>query len=164
MAKKKTSAGGTKSAAIREVLEAHPKAGLAEIKKQLGAKGVTASDALINKLKYDRKRGGAAKSRRRKSSVSKADAIRQKYDEMGHDARPRDIIAALHSDGVKVTSAQVSMLRSKIASNGKSTARPRTAGTVPFEHLLAAKQLAERLGGVEKARQAVDSFAKLMGA
>jgi hypothetical protein len=82
---------------------------------------------------------------------------------MGHSARPRDVIAALKKQGVKVTSAQVSTLRRKSSANGAHR-RGDAAGVVSLAHLLAAKQLAERLGGIPVARQALDSLARLIEA
>ena len=160
MAKKKPSEHVNKSDAIRAVLATHPNATVKEIRTKIEAKGIKASDALINKLKYDRK--GSGKSATKKRGASKADAIRNMFDEMGLDARPRDVIAALKKQGVTVTSAQVSMLRSKLGSNGAP--RPKAGQAVPYEHLLAAKQLADRLGGVDKARNALESFASLVRA
>lgn len=163
MAKKKPASAASKSDSVRDVLAAKPNATVKEIKAELDARGVAVSIALINKLKYDRKRGTKAKkTRRSRSGVSKADAIRAKFEQLGYDARPRDVIAALKSEGVKVTSAQVSMLRAKLSANGKPAKAAISASSVPFEHLVAAKQLADRLGGVNKARAALESFAKLV--
>ncbi len=163
MAKKKsTSRAASKSDAIREVLAGQPKAPTKQIKAKLEAKGVKASEALINKVKYDRKRSPGNKSRGtrgRSPEVSKADAIRDMFNKMGRDARPRDIIAALKSKGIVVTSAQVSTLRNKMTPNGQAS---RADGPVAYEHLLAAKQLAQRLGGIEEARRALDGFARLI--
>lgn len=163
MAKKKPASSTSKSDSIREVLAAKPNATVKEIKAELDARGISASIALINKLKYDRKRGAKSKKTgRARGGVSKADAIRAKFDQLGADARPRDIIASLKSEGIKVTSAQVSMLRAKLSKNGKASKAIVVASSVPFEHLVAAKQLADRLGGINKARAALESFAKLV--
>ena len=163
MAKKKPAKPASKSDSIREVLAAKPTASVKEIKAELDARGVAASIALINKLKYDGQRGAKSqKPRRARGGVSKADAIRAKFEQLGFDARPRDIIAALKTEGVKVTSAQVSMLRAKLAKNGKPAKSVAIASSVPFEHLVAAKQLADRLGGIQEARAALESFAKLV--
>lgn len=160
MAKKKTPRSASKSDAIREVLANQPKAPTKEIKAKLASKGVKASDALINKIKYGRKTSSSkAKNGRARSGGSKADAIREMFNEMGADARPRDIIAALKGKGIVVTSAQVSTLRNKLGSNGVGKI---AGGPVAYEHLLAAKQLAERLGGIDEARRALDSFARLV--
>jgi len=164
LAKKKAAAPAvSKSDAVREVLASQPKAPTKEVKAKLEAKGVKASEALINKIKYGRKAApGKKRGGSRTAAGSKADAIRGMFDQMGLDARPRDVIAALKASGVTVTSAQVSTLRSKLTTNGHSTGKV-VGGAVAFEHLLAAKQLAERLGGVEAARRALDSFARLVG-
>ena len=164
MAKKKSAAGtASKSDAIRGVLAASPSANLQEIKEKLRAKGVKASDALINKIKYGRGRRGKKGRNRRAAGISKAEAITSMFERMGHDARPRDVIGALAKKGLKVTSAQVSTLRRKLSANGRQR-RPAAATVVSLEHLLAAKQLAERLGGIRVARQAIDSLARLVEA
>ena len=67
----------------------------------------------------------------------------------------------LAARGIVVSSAHVSTLRKSISSNGKSH-RSGPASSVSFDHLLAAKNLAERLGGIEVARQALANLAKLM--
>lgn len=166
MAKKKSTTGvASKSDAIREVIAARPNATLKEIKAKLQASGVKASDALINKIKYGRNRSGGQKIAprgKRSSGVSKADAIRNMFGEMGRNARPRDIVAALKTRGIVVSSAQVSMLRGKLPRNGSAAAK--TTATVSFDHLLAAKHLVQRLGGIERARTALDSLARLVEA
>jgi hypothetical protein len=157
--KKSTAATVSKSDAIREVLAARPKASVKDVQASLGQKGIKASDALVNKIKYRRKSSKRPRrGEKNGSSASKADAIRGMFEKMGRNARPRDIIAALKARGVVVTSAQVSTLRRKAPRAGAF------AGSVPYEHLLAAKALAERLGGIEKARQALNDFAKLVEA
>ncbi len=161
MAKKKSSSGGvSKSDAIHAVLAAQPTAGVKEVKSKLEAKGIKASNSLINKIRYARKPARPRKATRGKSGTSKADAIRAMFKQLGSDARPRDVIAALKQQGVRVTSAQVSMLRGKAHKNGAARVQAGTA--VSYDHLVAAKQLADRLGGVEKARRALESFAKLV--
>jgi uncharacterized protein YneF (UPF0154 family) len=166
LGKKKSNARvATKSDAIRKVIAAQPEATLKEIKTKLQSRGVKASDALVNKIKYGRKRAGTKRARggrQNNSGVSKADAIRNMFAEMGRNARPRDVIAALKKRGVVVTSAQVSTLRRKLPKNGSPHAR--TAGSVSLDHLLAAKQLAERLGGIHVAREAINSLARLVEA
>lgn len=168
MAKTKTrSKGGSKSEAIREVLKKHPKASVKEVQAALHERGIKASDALVNKIKYGRNRNGAAKksSRRGKgrSGVNKAEAIRGAWGELGASARPRDVIALLASRRIAVSSAQVSTLR-------KSALRKRAAATtgavhaIPLDHLLAAKGLAARLGGIENAQQALADLARVLKA
>jgi hypothetical protein len=163
LAKKKPPAGTVnKSDVIRKIIAAQPGATRSQIQAKLQERGVKASDALINKIKYHRNDAASkktGKAGRNGVHSSKADAIRSTFAEMGVAARSRDIIASLKSRGIVVTSAQVSTLRRKFRDGSyKAT----TSATVPLEHLRAAKELAQRLGGLEQARQALDSFASLM--
>ncbi len=163
MAKKRSAdKAGTKSDVIRAILKEHPKATVKEIQSELTSRGVKASVALVNKVKYGR--GSSKKKAGRRShagKLSKASAIRAAWEKLGHSARPRDVIAALAARGVAVSSAQVSMLRKSLLGNGRSEAAS-SAMSVSLDHLLAAKALAHRLGGIEPARQALASLAKLM--
>ncbi|MBI3838140.1 MAG: hypothetical protein HY288_09445 [Planctomycetia bacterium] len=167
MAKKQASAkGANKSDTIREILSRQPKATVKEIKVGLQERGVKASDALINKIKQGRNRSkaGAKKSRARRnetSPISKADAIRGMLRELGVKARPRDVILALATRGVVVSSAQVSGVR-KTLSRHRNSPAGRVAGSVSLDHLMAAKVLAKRLGGIEIAQHALASLAKIM--
>jgi hypothetical protein len=68
----------------------------------------------------------------------------------------------LASRRIRVTSAQVSMLRKSAARNGSGQAA--SVHAIPLDHLMAAKILASRLGGIESAQQALASLAKLMRA
>jgi hypothetical protein len=152
----------SKSSTIREILKGRPTATAKEIQAELKVRGVKASDALVNKIKYGRNgTAGEKKSGPRGgSSTSKADAIRAAWGELGMNARPRDVISALAKRGVAVSSAQVSTLR-------KSMPRRRNAGGVhassaSFDHLLAAKHLAERMGGIEAAQAALANLARLV--
>ena len=145
------------------MLKANSKANVKEVQAVLKERGVKASDALVNKVKYGR--NGAARKPGKKSKggakVNKAEAIRGAWSELGSDARPRDVIALLALRRVKVSSAQVSTLRKSAV--GRRNAGS-AAGVVPFEHLVAAKALAARLGGIEHARQALNNLARLLEA
>ncbi len=154
--------GANKSDVIREILKQQPKATVKEVRAALQERGVKSSDALINKIKYGRKhKPGAKKTRKGRGSnshVNKADAIRTAWSELGASARPRDIIATLASRGVAVSSAQVSTLRNQQPKRGAAS----MVHSVSLEHLVAAKELADRVGGIDVARQALASLAKLM--
>ena len=68
------------------------------------------------------------------------------------EASAKEIVAALAAQRTRVTAAQVY--------NVKSTqAKPKTGR---YETLLQAKKLADALGGIDKARQALDVLAKLI--
>ena len=164
MAKKKSTAKAPrKSDVIRDILKSQPKANVKEIRVALQARGVKASDALINKIKYGRTPARRKKSRagrRDNSHGTKADAIRSMFRKLGAKARSRDVVAALAARGMVVSSAQVSTLRKKIRHSGP--AAPATADSVSYDHLLAAKSLAQRVGGISIAQRALDSLAKLI--
>ncbi len=162
MAKKKPATpNANRSDVIREIFKAQPKATIKEVRSALEARGVKASDALINKIKY-RRPGTSGKARAAKNGSghgSKADAIRTMFDQLGASARPRDVVAALAQRGIKVTSAQVSTLRKAARRPGHASV---AVGGVSFEHLVAAKSLSERLGGIDRARQALEHLARLI--
>jgi arginine repressor len=90
--------------------------------------------------------------------------------------RPRDVLAALAEQGIDVSRAQISAVlagmgmrrrrrrRGKVVANGNAAAAYATAATSPaltLQSLLAAKRLADQLGSVDAAKQAVDALAKL---
>lgn len=162
MAKKKSTATAPrKSDVIREILRSQPKATVKEVRVALQERGVKASDALINKIKYGRKRAAGKKSQagRNGSHGTKADAIRAMFGQMGVKARARDVVAALAARGVVVTPAQVSTLRNKVPRRPAAAA---TASAVSYDHLLAAKSLAQQLGGINAAQRALEGLAKLI--
>lgn len=162
MAKKKPATPvANRSDVIREILKAQPKASVKEVRAALESRGVKASDALINKIKYGRAgtQGKKRAAKGRKGHGSKADAIRTMFDQMGASARPRDVVAALAERGIKVTSAQVSTLRKALRRTGRAST---AIGSVSFDHLVAAKSLAERLGGIENARHALEQLSRLI--
>jgi hypothetical protein len=101
-----------------------------------------------------------------KQIISKSDAIREVLAKQP-GATVNEIAAALKSRRVKASVALISKIKygQKPAKRGGKRGRPTANGsmhTVSLEHLLAAKHLAEKLGGVEAAREALASFAKLM--
>ena len=117
---KSASKNGNKSDAIREIFKKRTNASVKEVQTALHSRGIKASDALINKLKYGRGTNGAvkksAKGRKRGAKVNKAEAIRGAWGELGVSSRPRDVIALLASRRIIVTSAQVSTLRKSAGS------------------------------------------------
>lgn len=130
--------------------------------------------------------GGPGRGRGRKSAAvlnngsaggTKADAIRQMAGTMERPVRPRDLVAAMAAQGVQVSPAQVSqVLRGmgmrrrrrggrRVAREGATTARQTAASStsrsISLDSLIAAKKLADQLGGVDAAKQAVDALARL---
>lgn len=106
---------------------------------------------------------------------SKAKMIERKFHSMGKGTRPRDVIVALAAEGVSVTSSQVSTVRSEMRNRRKVRAMEAALGSAPaansragtggaalqFGDLLAAKQLADRLGGIESLRSALAALDQL---
>ena len=116
MAKQPARGWLSKSDAIRQYLYEHPDARPTEIVAALEAQGILVSSALASKFKYPRpsvkqRYDGAAKAARRAPGPSpagdKAAAIRAEIDRHGQRFRPRDVIAALASQGVEVSLAEL---------------------------------------------------------
>jgi len=104
-----------------------------------------------------RKAGGASKSK----------AIRD-YKAAHSDAGPTAIAEALTKEGTKVSPQFVSTVLSNARKKGRKGRRGRRGGKAAganssLRQLLAAKRLAARLGGIDAARQALDTLAKLLG-
>jgi hypothetical protein len=189
MAKKSTKEGASKSELTRQYVAKNPNAGPKEIVAGLKAGGVDVSVALASKIKYDRsKKGGANKGRGKMTSGraaaasangtsergNKAEAIRQAAKSLGKKVRPRDIIAMLKEQDIKVSSAQVSTTLKSMGMRrtrrGRNPASDGVAGasrapsrfeSVTIEDLIAAKKLVNQLGSVEAASQAISALARL---
>jgi hypothetical protein len=164
LAKTKAAAkSANRSDVIREILKKNPNANVAAVQEKLAARGVKASNALINKIKYGRG-SGVKKSKGRKGrngGINKADAIRGAWAEVGVGGRPRDVIALLASRGITVASAQVSTLRKSVGKKSSRAPLSRVQ-SVPFEHMVLAKDLAAKLGGIEQAQQALNNLSRLL--
>jgi len=115
-----------------------------------------------------------AKRKSRKDGPSKSQLIRDYMDANPGDG-PQAVAAALKSShGITVTPQFVSTIKSnakrKKGRRGRKPGRPAaaTAGSsaggskVSMEVLMAAKRFAQQLGGVGKAKAAVDTLAKLL--
>lgn len=107
-----------------------------------------------------------ARGGRSSSGVNKAQEIRDQFAALGADARPKDVIAALTAKGVKVSSAQVSNIKSKLGGKrrgkpGRKPAHSSSNGAVSLAALLDAKRLAQKMGGVEAAKRALDVLVRL---
>jgi hypothetical protein len=159
--KKAVTTAPRKSDVIREIIKSRSKATIKEIRAELDRRGVEASDALINKIKYGRRTVGDKSAARKRGKIErggKAAAIRGAFAEMGRDARARDIVARLAGRGIAVSPAQVSTLRKTLSRHDIASAQ---AHSVSLAQLLAAKQLAAQLGGIQAAQRALDSLAQL---
>ena len=126
---------------------------------------------------------------KRSEGPNKSAAIRE-YLDSNPAAKPREIVDALKAQGVEVTPAFVSTIKSKSGSGSgpkkrrgrparaaaatpartrRTTSRPAgrraaaSSDSVSVDSLIRAKKLAEELGGVEKARAALSALEKITG-
>lgn len=124
---------------------------------------------------------------KRSSGPNKSAAIRE-YLDKNPEAKPREIVDALKAQGVDVTPAFVSTIKSKsggAAAPKKRRGRPARAASAPrtqratsqpaagraasandkvsVDSLIRAKKLAQELGGVDKARAALSALEKITG-
>jgi len=93
----------------------------------------------------------------------KTKAIRE-YLAEHPDAAPKEVVAALSTRRIRVTSQQVSTLRARMsggAANGAGRPTAKGKETVQFQNLIAAKRAAERAGGIDQLSQAMAVLAQL---
>ncbi len=101
-----------------------------------------------------------------RKSMNKSQAIRE-YLASNPQATPSVIQQELQRQGVKVGYSLISQVKYKGGSARKATRgggrrRGRTPGGVSIEELIGAKQIADRLGGVDRAKQALNMLEKLL--
>lgn len=171
MAKAKTK-GPNRSELIRRYIAKHPEQGPKDIRAGMKSEGVNVSMSLVSAVKYKRATVGA-KKRRAKAAAngesSKADQIRDTARALGSPVRPRDVIAKLHEKGIEASRAQVSSVlrkmgmrrrrRGKAPAGAAHTAARTEKWTI--QDLVAAKKMAQELGGIEKAREALAALSRL---
>ncbi len=97
---------------------------------------------------------------------SKSEAIRS-YKNGNPDAGPKAIAAALADDGIKVTPAFVSTVlsndkRKSGRIGGRGRGRRAAGGDSSLDSLIQAKKLAEQMGGIERARAALDALERIL--
>ena len=116
------------------------------------------------KKRVTKKAGATAKKK-----VNKSKAIRD-YKAANADAGPKEIAAALTKERIRVSPAFVStVLSTSKKKKGKSrrVGRPRrakptqAAASFTASELMQAKKLAEEIGGLEKAKAAIDVLSKI---
>lgn len=105
---------------------------------------------------------------RKAGGPSKSKAIRD-YKADNEDAGPKAIAEALAKDGIKVSAGFVSTVLSNARKKARKGRRGRRGGRPPMarranlDQLVQAKKLVDTMGGVDKARQALDVLARLLG-
>lgn len=102
---------------------------------------------------------------------NKSEVIRN-YKSSHASEGPTEIAAALNEQGVEVTAGFVSTVLSNAKRKGgkgkRKGGRPKGSTTKAghddsLSKLVLAKKLSDQLGGVEKARAALDALAKILG-
>ncbi len=96
----------------------------------------------------------------KKVSVSKSQAIRD-YMEDNPDDGPKAVSSALSKSGIKVSAAFVSTIKSMDKNKIAVQAGRIGKGDFSMNTLLQAKALADQMGGVERAKAALDALGKL---
>ena len=96
-----------------------------------------------------------------KRANSKAAKIRALLAERP-DAKAKEIVEALAAKRVKVSAAQVYMVKSAGGTPASRNGKPSGKKTSGIESLIQAKRLAEAMGGIDKARAALGLLAKLV--
>ena len=100
-----------------------------------------------------------------KRDGSKSAAIRD-YIAAKPNAKPKEILTALNARGIDVSVGLVSVVKYAKPKSGKKPGRPKgkaktSASGLSADQLLAAKALADALGGIKKTREALDLIEKL---
>jgi hypothetical protein len=99
------------------------------------------------------------------TSGTKSASIRN-YKAEHPRAKPKEIAEALTRSGEKVTAAFVSTVLSNDRRRGRKRKGGRKPGRVSavnsYNHLVQAKRLADQMGGVAKAKAALDALAKIL--
>jgi hypothetical protein len=104
---------------------------------------------------------------RKSGGVNKSLAIRT-YKSNHRKAGPKEIVAALKAEGIDVSPAFVSTVLSNARRKGgkrgrKAAAAPAGRGDKALASLIQAKKLSDAMGGIDKARAALDALAKILG-
>lgn len=114
---------------------------------------------------------GATMAKKSKSGegVNKAQIIRDALKKLGIDAAAKDVQAFAGEQGVELAPAQISNIRTKLKEGGKKK-RGRKPGkstsgesseSVVASDLIQARIMAEKVGGVERAKSLLDLLNKL---
>ncbi len=100
----------------------------------------------------------------KKRGVNKSEKIRA-FIAANPAATPKVIIVGLKQTGLTVTNSLVNAIKYGSGSKSKKITRrgrgPASAGAISFDDLIGAKQIADRLGGVEKAQKALGMLERL---
>lgn len=99
-----------------------------------------------------------------KRKVNKAAKIREYLSEHGLDTSPKDVMADLKAKRINVSPAQVSNVKTSMR-GGKPASKPgrpaKRGSAVDLDALMEANRFVKQAGGIESAKRALDTLAKL---
>lgn len=169
---------GLKTAAVRDYQSKHPNASASDVVAALKEQGINISQAMVYNIRSNSKKSPAKPGRKPASAAvssngavehgGKSQAVRAAVRELGRKTPTKEIIDHLAGKGIEVSVALVAKVKSRMKPGRKS--RPATTAVAPaarsndqttFDHLLAAKELADQLGGTDSLRRTLDILDKL---
>ena len=113
------------------------------------------------------KAGAAVKKGRAKDGINKAQLIRDALKKHGIDAPAKDIQTECEAQGASVAAAQISNIRTKLKGGkpgrkAKKAASNGAAGGVTADELIQARVMADKVGGVARAKELLDILNRLL--
>ncbi len=167
----------TGSESIRQYIAKNPTAGPKAIELGLKAEGVTVSKALVNAVKYGKRRKSGTQRRSTAPAVraaarmkrgEKTQAVRD-YLAEHPEANRRAVVEGLKAKGIKVNITLVSSLMYKQASKPgrrrapsvQAAARKTATTGVSIEQLIEVKRFTDSFGSADQVRQALDMLEQL---
>lgn len=110
------------------------------------------------------KAGTAVKRGRSKDGTNKAQLVRDAFAKLGIDASAKEVQAECDAHGVTIAPAQISNIRTKLKERkaGRKAAKSQAGnGGVTAQELIQARVMADKVGGVERAKELLDLLNKL---
>ena len=185
---KKRKRKGNKSEAIRQYLTANPNASAADVISALKEQGVEVTSNNVSTIKWSMKKAGESGAspaapatpgkrstgpkakRTSKKKRSKSQAVRE-FLAANPEIGPKAASDALSARGINVLPTHISNIKFSMKKQGPAPATPAAAPAaqaasddadqVSVSALFAAKELVQKLGGLEQARQAISTLAQL---
>jgi len=93
---------------------------------------------------------------------NKSRKIREMFEELGPGATARQVVETLAERRVRVSPAQVYNLRARLGKPAAGISGKAKAKSDGYGDLIAAKRLADAMGGIDQARAALDVLARLL--
>ncbi|MBW3599261.1 MAG: hypothetical protein KY475_18570 [Planctomycetes bacterium] len=168
--RRKRQPGVNKTQLVADALSADPDASPKALSERFAAEGIEISPTHVSNIKSSLKRGDAPRTRRKRSGgVTKTQAIKE-YFSANPKAMPKQAAEDLtRQHGMEFSSNSVSTIKHQMKKKGelrRRRGRPAAAANAAsgagFSEMMAAKDLVQRLGGVEQAKQALDAYSKLV--